>query len=97
MSFEQVLFNETEVTPSKLPPVMMLGGEEKEVLPMEAFAKVQELFSSGDWVDGHGDAALRFLQQMSQNHFQDLVGDGYSGPDSRSAPNSPRSGGRTPS
>ncbi|XP_024390582.1 formin-like protein 3 isoform X1 [Physcomitrium patens] len=93
----EVLFNETEATPSKMPPVIMLGGEEKEVLPMEAFAKVQELFSSGDWVDGHGDAALRFLQQMTQNGFQDLEklipGDGFGTPDSRSAPNSPRGGG----
>nr|ACT55265.1 formin 2B [Physcomitrium patens] len=93
----EVLFNETEAIPSKRPPVIMLGGEEKEVLPMEAFAKVQELFSSGDWVDGHGDAALRFLQQMTQNGFQDLEklipGDGFNSPDSRSAPNSPKDGG----
>nr|PNR55413.1 hypothetical protein PHYPA_006310 [Physcomitrium patens] len=93
----EVLFNETEAIPSKRPPVIMLGGEEKEVLPMEAFAKVQELFSSGDWVDGHGDAALTFLQQMTQNGFQDLQklipGDGFNSPDSRSAPNSPKDGG----
>ncbi|XP_057415738.1 formin-like protein 13 isoform X2 [Lotus japonicus] len=39
--------------------------EEKEGLPIEAFAKVQEIFNHVDWMDPKADAALNVLQQIS--------------------------------
>ncbi|KAK7265097.1 hypothetical protein RJT34_32713 [Clitoria ternatea] len=39
--------------------------EEKEGLPIEAFAKVQEMFSQVDWMNPKTDTALNVLQQMS--------------------------------
>ncbi|XLR51550.1 hypothetical protein S83_002222 [Arachis hypogaea] len=39
--------------------------EEKEGLPVEAFAKVQEIFNYVDWLDPNADAALNVLQQMT--------------------------------
>ncbi|EFJ37653.1 hypothetical protein SELMODRAFT_74599 [Selaginella moellendorffii] len=68
----EVLFGETDGFSSPVAPVPSLM-EEKGGLPMEAFAKVQELFSSGDWLDGGGDAALKFLQQLTTvgNGFED--------------------------
>lgn len=38
--------------------------EEKEGLPIEAFSKVQEMFSNVDWLDPRSDAAYNMLQQM---------------------------------
>ncbi|XP_024535235.1 formin-like protein 20 isoform X2 [Selaginella moellendorffii] len=60
----EVLFGETDGFSSPVAPVPSLI-EDNSGLPMEAFAKVQELFSSGDWLDGGGDAALKFLQQLT--------------------------------
>ncbi|KAE9601731.1 putative C2 domain, formin, FH2 domain, protein-tyrosine phosphatase [Lupinus albus] len=39
--------------------------EEKEGLPVEAFAKVQEIFSHVDWLSPKADAALNLLEQLS--------------------------------
>ncbi|XP_024638460.1 formin-like protein 13 isoform X2 [Medicago truncatula] len=39
--------------------------EEKDGLPIEAFAKVQEIFSHVDWMNPKADAALNVLQQIS--------------------------------
>ncbi|XP_045813545.1 formin-like protein 13 [Trifolium pratense] len=39
--------------------------EEKEGLPIEAFAKVQEIFSHVDWMDPKADAALNVLQHIN--------------------------------
>ncbi|XP_058754197.1 formin-like protein 13 isoform X1 [Vicia villosa] len=39
--------------------------EEKEGLPIEAFAKVQEIFSHADWMNPKADAALNVLQHIS--------------------------------
>ncbi|KAF2310461.1 hypothetical protein GH714_011311 [Hevea brasiliensis] len=55
------------------------GFEEKEGLPMEAFAKVREIFSSVDWLDSKADVARNVLQQISasnvvqENFDTDLV------------------------
>ncbi|XP_050937512.1 formin-like protein 13 isoform X3 [Cucumis melo] len=38
---------------------------EEEGLPMEAFAKVQEIFSHVDWLDPKADVALNVLHQMN--------------------------------
>lgn len=43
----------------------------EEVLPVEAFAKVQELFSCVDWLDPTDDAALNVLQQVSASNIVD--------------------------
>ncbi|TYI76989.1 hypothetical protein E1A91_D06G115000v1 [Gossypium mustelinum] len=40
------------------------GFEEKGGLPMEAFAKVHEIFSNVDWLDPRADVAFNMLQQM---------------------------------
>lgn len=39
--------------------------EEKGGLPVEAFAKVQEIFNHVDWLDPKSDVALNVLQQIS--------------------------------
>ncbi|XP_028760886.1 LOW QUALITY PROTEIN: formin-like protein 13 [Neltuma alba] len=39
--------------------------EEKEGLPVEAFAKVQEIFNHVDWLNPKADVALNVLQQIS--------------------------------
>lgn len=40
---------------------------EKEGLPIEAFAKVQEIFNHVDWLTPKSDVALNVLQQMSSS------------------------------
>ncbi|KAG4378628.1 hypothetical protein GLYMA_17G074500v4 [Glycine max] len=53
---------------------------EKEGLPIEAFAKVQEIFSHVDWMNPKDDAALNVLQQMrasAMNDRLDTVSDQY--------------------
>ncbi|RDX64477.1 Formin-like protein 6, partial [Mucuna pruriens] len=47
--------------------------EEKEGLPMEAFAKVQEIFSQVDWMNPKADAALNVLQQISASAMNDRL------------------------
>ena len=53
------------------PPVSidLAGFEEKEGLPVEAFAKVQEIFSNVDWLDPNADAALNVLQQITASNI----------------------------
>ncbi|MFQ6659569.1 hypothetical protein Gotur_028420, partial [Gossypium turneri] len=51
-------------TPPKA-PITVLNGEEKGGLPIEAFSRVQELFSGVEWVDNSDDAALWLLKQLS--------------------------------
>eukprot|EP01018_Ginkgo_biloba_P019004 Gb_27499 [translate_table: standard] len=69
----EVLFGEIEALSPSRPPIAALNGEEKGGLPVEAFAKVQELFSGVEWVDTGGDAALWFFQQISSNGFQERL------------------------
>ncbi|GAB4836784.1 hypothetical protein Ancab_001697 [Ancistrocladus abbreviatus] len=62
----EVLFSEMDSESSliavDLPPL-----EEKEGLPVEAFAKVQEIFNSVDWLDPKADVALNVLQQITSS------------------------------
>lgn len=53
------------------PPISidMTGFEEKEGLPVEAFAKVQEIFSNVDWLDPNADAALNVIQQITASNI----------------------------
>ncbi|TXG54574.1 hypothetical protein EZV62_019830 [Acer yangbiense] len=61
----EVLFGEGEsISPLKA-PTTILNGEEKGGLPIEAFSRVQELFSGVEWVDNSEDAAFWLLKQLS--------------------------------
>ncbi|XP_047044636.1 formin-like protein 6 [Lolium rigidum] len=61
----EILFSEMD-TPDELDPMEMMAGiGEKEGLPIEAFAKVQEMFSIVDWLDPKGDAAAQFFQRLT--------------------------------
>ncbi|KAG1326580.1 putative formin-like protein 6 [Cocos nucifera] len=67
----EVLLSEMDAASSVI-TMELTSGEEKEGLPIEAFAKVQEMFSNVDWLDVKGDAALHVLQQLtSSNSFQE--------------------------
>ncbi|OMO61745.1 Actin-binding FH2/DRF autoregulatory [Corchorus capsularis] len=47
--------------------------EDKEGLPIEAFAKVHEMFSHVDWLDPRADVAYNMLQQMSASNISDAA------------------------
>ncbi|XP_022735918.1 LOW QUALITY PROTEIN: formin-like protein 14 [Durio zibethinus] len=61
----EVLFGEVESSSLPKAPITILNGEEKGGLPIEAFSRVQELFSGVEWVDNSDDAALWLLKQLS--------------------------------
>lgn len=60
----EVIFSEMDAATS-IVPVDMPGIEEKDGLPMEAFAKVQEIFSNVDWMDPKSDVAINVLQHIT--------------------------------
>ncbi|CAA0825358.1 actin binding [Striga hermonthica] len=60
----EVLFSEMDSV-SSVTPVDSSCFEEKDGLPVEAFAKVQEFFNSVDWLVPKGDATVEVLQQIS--------------------------------
>ncbi|KAL0340359.1 UNVERIFIED_CONTAM: Formin-like protein 13, partial [Sesamum radiatum] len=60
----EVLFSEVD-TASSVVPVDRSCFEEKDGLPEEAFAKVQEMFSSVDWLVPKGDATVEALQNLA--------------------------------
>ncbi|XP_075643858.1 formin-like protein 18 isoform X1 [Castanea sativa] len=64
----EVLFSDMDAAG---PPISidMTGFEEKEGLPVEAFAKVQEIFSNVDWLDPKADAALNVIQQITASNI----------------------------
>ncbi|KAA8535344.1 hypothetical protein F0562_030347 [Nyssa sinensis] len=57
----EVLLSDMDAAASVVP--VELSCFEEEGLPVEAFAKVQEIFSSVDWLDPKSDAALNVLQE----------------------------------
>jgi hypothetical protein len=63
----EVLFSEMNAAASRI-SIDWTGIEEKEGLPVEAFAKVQEIFSNVDWLDPKADAALNVLQQITASN-----------------------------
>ncbi|CAA0838269.1 Formin-like protein 14 [Striga hermonthica] len=70
----EVLFGDVESTSPAKNHTSMLNGEEKGGLPIEAFARVQELFNGVDWIDTGDDAALWLLKQLSVlNDVKDLT------------------------
>ncbi|XP_044471017.1 formin-like protein 18 isoform X2 [Mangifera indica] len=62
--YKQVLFLEMDAT-SSLVSYDLPGVEEKDGLPIEAFAKVQEIFNNVDWLDLKADFALSMLQHVT--------------------------------
>lgn len=60
----EILFSEMDATASILPENLS-DFEDKGGLPMEAFAKIQEIFSSADWLAPKADAALNVLHQVT--------------------------------
>uniref|UniRef100_A0A1D1XS55 Formin-like protein 6 n=1 Tax=Anthurium amnicola TaxID=1678845 RepID=A0A1D1XS55_9ARAE len=70
----EVLLSDMDAT-SSLITMELATSEDKEGLPIEAFAKVQEIFSNVDWLDPKGDAARQVLQQIaSPNTLLDRLG-----------------------
>ncbi|XP_052199006.1 formin-like protein 13 [Diospyros lotus] len=63
----EVLFSDMDTAASTV-PVVFPSFEEKDGLPMEAFAKVQEIFSNVDWLDPKKDPALDVLQQITASN-----------------------------
>ncbi|KAJ6837213.1 formin-like protein 6 [Iris pallida] len=63
----EVLLSEMDA-PSSVITVELASGEEKEGLPEEAFAKVQEIFNNVDWLDAKADAALHVLQRITSSN-----------------------------
>ncbi|PNT72021.1 hypothetical protein BRADI_2g38520v3 [Brachypodium distachyon] len=62
----EILFSEMD-TADHFDPMEAAGIGEKEGLPVEAFAKVQEMFSFVDWLDPKGDAAVQFFQRLTSS------------------------------
>ncbi|KAL3844083.1 hypothetical protein ACJIZ3_001486 [Penstemon smallii] len=60
----EVLFSEMDST-SSLVGLDLAGIEDNEGLPIEAFAKIQEIFSNLDWLDPKTDIALNMIQKMT--------------------------------
>ncbi|PWA75475.1 formin-like protein 18 [Artemisia annua] len=68
----ELLFSDMDAAASKVP--VDLACIDEEGLPMEAFAKVQEMFNSVDWLDPKSDAALNVLHQIAASDIiQDIL------------------------
>ncbi|CAL9106880.1 unnamed protein product [Musa acuminata var. zebrina] len=69
----EVLLSEMD-TASSLMTLELAHMEDKDGLPIEAFAKVHEIFSHLDWLEGKGDSTLYILQQItSSNSLEDKL------------------------
>ncbi|XP_041016899.1 formin-like protein 6 isoform X3 [Juglans microcarpa x Juglans regia] len=64
----EVLLLEMDAATSLI-SINLPGIKEKEGLPVEAFAKVKEIYSNVDWLDPKADAALNVLQQIKTFTF----------------------------
>ncbi|OVA09231.1 Tensin phosphatase [Macleaya cordata] len=64
----EVLLSEMD-TGASLITVELPSYDEKDGLPMEAFSKVQEIFSSVDWLDPKADVALNVLQKITASNI----------------------------
>ncbi|PUZ50912.1 hypothetical protein GQ55_6G112500 [Panicum hallii var. hallii] len=62
----EVLFSEMDTT-NQFDPMEVSSIGEKEGLPIEAFAKVQEMFNNVDWLDPTGDAAIQLFQRLTSS------------------------------
>ncbi|KAM7459567.1 hypothetical protein LguiA_036561 [Lonicera macranthoides] len=63
----EVLFSEMDSASSLI--TIDLPGIEEKGLPIEAFAKVQEIFSNVGWLDQKADVALNMLQQITTSNI----------------------------
>jgi len=59
------LFGEVENISPQRAPTSILDGEVKGGLPIEAFSRVQELFSGAEWIDSGDSAAVWLLKQLT--------------------------------
>ncbi|XP_038993945.1 formin-like protein 13 [Hibiscus syriacus] len=59
----EILFSENDAA-SSVTPTDAFCYEEKEGVPIEAFSKVQEMFSNLDWLDSKSGATYNMLQQI---------------------------------
>jgi len=64
----KVLFSDMEASSSSVISVDLPRIEEKEGLPVEAFAKVKEIFSNVEWLDSKTDVA-NVLQQITASNM----------------------------
>ncbi|XP_022756331.1 formin-like protein 13 [Durio zibethinus] len=64
----EILFSEMDAA-SSIISMDFSCFEEKEGLPMEAFAKVQEIFCNVDWLDPRADVAFNMLQQIGASNI----------------------------
>ncbi|KAL8136934.1 hypothetical protein V2J09_002935 [Rumex salicifolius] len=82
----EILFSDMDAVDSVVKAAISSCFEEKEGLPVEAFAKVQEFFSHVDWLDSRADAALTVLQKISETHSSDKSDEEGNTPKSKSSP-----------
>ncbi|KAG2384043.1 Formin-like protein [Vigna angularis] len=61
----EVLFGEVENISPQRAPTSILDGEVKGGSPIEAFSRVQELFSGAEWIDSGDSAAVWLLKQLT--------------------------------
>ncbi|XP_073111883.1 formin-like protein 3 isoform X2 [Elaeis guineensis] len=67
----EVLFGDIEkISPPRV-PTATLNGDIKGGLPLEAFSRVQELFSGVEWVESNDAAAFCLVKQISANYLQE--------------------------
>lgn len=82
VTYVQVIFSEMGAGNN----LVSVDMEEEDGLPMEAFAKVQEIFSDGEWLDPNSDVAVTVFNQITAaNILQESLDSGSPrSPDSRS-------------
>lgn len=72
----KVLFSEMDASTSVV-PLDLSCFEEKDGLPMEAFAKVHEIFSHVDWLETNADAFNAIHQAFASDVHEKLISDGH--------------------
>ncbi|KAK8706746.1 hypothetical protein V6N13_057823 [Hibiscus sabdariffa] len=86
----EFLFSELDAA-SSIISLDFAGFEEKGGLPMEAFAKVHEIFSHVDWLDPRADVAFNMLQQIGASNIAQEVTDSHWNSSTNLSPRSERS------
>ncbi|XP_019447579.1 PREDICTED: formin-like protein 18 isoform X1 [Lupinus angustifolius] len=78
----EALFSDMEASSSVI-PMGMPCIEEKEGLPVEAFAKVKEMFNNVDWLDSNTEVANVLQQITASNILLERLDSGISSPTSK--------------
>ncbi|XP_039051238.1 formin-like protein 13 [Hibiscus syriacus] len=86
----EFLFSELDAA-SSIISLDFTGFEEKGGLPVEAFAKVHEIFSHVDWLDPRADVAFNMLQQIGASNIAQEVTDSHWNSSTDLSPRSERS------